>query len=86
MATKVSPQDRKLVEALMRVWNDAHGSVTMQSDPLFPAFKRSTEAILSRFGMEWDVHHGYVFPWTNRETGPFPMIGFEATVVQGIKT
>ena len=77
MPNSISLRDRQLVEKLMRVWNDCYDSELIRSKISFPEFGHSANDILLRFGMEWDPLHGYIFPWTNRETGPFPMTSDE---------
>lgn len=75
MSTYISQKDRQLVEQLMRVWHESHDTELIQCDPSFDLFRSTTNDILLRLGMEWDVSHGYVFPWTDRSVGPFPMAG-----------
>jgi hypothetical protein len=75
MAEPVCLKDRLLIEELMRVWNACHDSGRILSEPGFDAVNSSVLKMLNDLGMEWDVGHGYVFPWTNREHGPFPMTG-----------
>jgi hypothetical protein len=83
MHEHIAPKDRLLAEQLMRVWNESHDSELIQADPSFPAFSGAVKDILLGLGMEWDTAHGYVFPWNNREVGPFPMTG--ATVPEHLK-
>lgn len=75
MTERVPPRDRLLAEELMRTWNACHESGRMLSEPSFAAFNAAVTAMLTSLGMEWDVGHGYVFPWTDRVNGPFPMTG-----------
>jgi hypothetical protein len=74
----ISLEDRELAEDLMRVWVRCEDSLVMRGDPGFAGFSVSVKEILLGLRMEWDVSHGYVFPWTDREKGPFPMTGFVA--------
>ena len=69
----VSLDDRILAEDLMSVWAACHDSERMRADPSFDDFDVAARNMLIRLGMEWDVSHGYVFPWTDRSSGPFPM-------------
>lgn len=75
MTDRVSPKDRQLAEKLMLIWNECHDSEVIQADPSFAGFSGSLKDILLGLGMEWDTGHGYVFPWNNREKGPYPMSG-----------
>jgi hypothetical protein len=83
MPKRVSPKDRLLAEDLMRTWHACHESDLLLREPSFPAFNAAVTVILTSLGMEWDVGHGYVFPWTDTVNGPFPMTG---TTVSGPKT
>lgn len=74
MADGTSSKDRILAEQLMRVWHESHDSALLQGDPLFD-FREVVSKLLLNLGMEWDTSHGYVFPWTDRSKGPFPMTG-----------
>lgn len=75
MTERISPKDRQLAEELMRTWNACHDSGRMLSEPSFLDFSSAVKSMLEHLGMEWDVSHGYVFPWTDRVNGPFPMTG-----------
>lgn len=75
MPADYSPRAREVAEDLMRTWAECRDCDEVRCDPSFKIFDDAAAQILFRFGMEWDVRHGYVFPWTNRETGPFPMTG-----------
>ena len=74
--TDASSKNHKIIEDLMRVWNACHDSPEislLQGDLSFHIFNTSVASFLTGFGMKWNVQHGFVFPWTNLETGPFPM-------------
>jgi hypothetical protein len=77
VADEVSLKVRSFAEHLLRVWVEARDEAEVQGDPSFASFNATTRFILDGLGMVWDVGHGYVFPWTNRVEGPFPMTGFE---------
>jgi len=70
----LSDQLTELAEELMRGWvacceNPSPTQLTLE------AYSLATKSLLTSLGMEWDVGHGYVFPWTDMENGPFPMTG-----------
>jgi hypothetical protein len=57
-------EERQFAEKLIWLWNDASALPHICQDKTWEVASAAIRTMLLGLGAVWDVHHGWVFPWS----------------------